>query len=116
MVVTVRETLKKHKHDEQQRDDKVNSVHESKRKGSIAESNFPSRLLLRQQAGEALRLKHDKDDTNDERLQHPSSKQALPFAPNVKAGRLQGQASQDQQHRADRKRRWEPKATFRWHN
>ena len=116
MVVTVRETLQKHKHDEQQRDDKVNSVHESKRERSIAESNFPSRLLLRQQTGEALRLKHDKGDTDDERLQHPSSKQALPFAPNVKAGRLQGQTSQDQQHGADRKRWWEPKATFRWHN
>ncbi len=115
MVVTVRETLQKHKHDEQQRDDKVNSVHESKRERSIAESNFPSRLLLRQQAGKPLRLKHDEGDPDDERLQHPPSKQALPFAPNVKAGRLQAQTSQDQQYRADGERGWEPKSTFRRH-
>lgn len=112
MVITVRQPLQKHKHDEEQSDNKVDSVHESKRECSITKSNFLSRLLLWQQAGKPLRLKYDEGNSDHQRLQHLSSEQTLPFAPDVKAGRLQAQTAQDQQHRADSEGGWKSKVTF----
>ena len=96
VVVAVGEALQEHKRDEEQCDDKVDSVHESKRERSIAESDFLSGFLLWKQAGKSLRLKNDEGDADHQGLQHPSPEQALPFAPNVIAGRLQAHTAQDQ--------------------
>ncbi|MFT4559272.1 MAG: hypothetical protein ACI93T_000127 [Porticoccaceae bacterium] len=113
VVVAVRETLQEYERDEEQRDDKMDSVHESKRECSIAESNFLGGFLLRKQTGKPIRLKDDKRDANDKSLKHSPSKQALPFAADVIAGCLQTHAAKYQQHGADRKRWRKEKATFR---
>lgn len=113
MVVAVRQALQEDERDEEQRDDKMDSVHESKRERSIAESDFLSDLLLRKQAGKTLCLEDDKGDSDAESLQHSSSKQALPFTTDVIAGGLQTHAAKYQEHRADCKRRWKQKTIFR---
>ncbi len=112
MVVPVGQALQKHERDEEQRDDKMDAVHESKRERSITKPDFLSGFLLWKQAGKALRLKHDKGDANDECLQHAPSKQALPFATDVIAGGLQTHAAEYQQQRAGCKRRWKQKTIF----
>lgn len=51
VVVTVRQALQEYERDEEQRDDKMDSVHESKCERSISESNFLGGFLLRKQTG-----------------------------------------------------------------
>jgi hypothetical protein len=67
VVIAVREALQEYERDEEQRNDKMDSVHERERECSIAESNFLSGLLLWEQTGKPLRLEDDKGDANDEK-------------------------------------------------
>ena len=96
MVVSPGEALQKYEGDEKQRDDEMDSVHESKSECSITESYFLRCLLLGEQTGQPLSLKDDKGDAHEQRQQHSTTKQTLPFAANVVAGSLQRRASQNQ--------------------
>lgn len=66
MVVSSGQSLQKYEGDKKQRDDEMDSVHESKSECSITEPDFLRSLLLGEQAGQSLSLADDKGDAHDQ--------------------------------------------------
>jgi hypothetical protein len=97
VVVAVGQSLQQHERDEEQRNDEMDSVHESKGERSITESYSLRRFFLRQQPPQPLRLEDDERNTHAERLKHSTPEQSLSFASDVEAGCLQYHASKNQQ-------------------